>query len=137
MWSAHIMSTATSRVTQPNAAATHTPGPWVLDEHGHVYAEPFIKQTTIVDKDGQAQSFTEGLVALVYSGSVPIELYADTQAANERLIAAAPDLLDALRGCLDSLEYVARLDPTLVGYGVRAERITAARAAIAKAEGAR
>lgn len=51
------------------------------------------------------------------------------------LIVAAPDMQEALEGALDSLDYVERNHPGLTGYGVRGERIAAARAALVKAKG--
>ena len=53
--------------------------------------------------------------------------------ANARLIAAAPDMAEALMGCLDSLEYVQRALPSSSGYGVRDDRIELARSALRKA----
>lgn len=59
-------------------------------------------------------------------------------AANAAFIVQAcnahADLVAALRIAIDSLEYVQRTHPGLSGYGVRQERITAARAALAYAE---
>ena len=54
---------------------------------------------------------------------------------NAALIAAAPELYAALADALDSLEYIARNEPRMHGYGVRAERIESASAALAKARG--
>lgn len=52
---------------------------------------------------------------------------------NARLIAAAPDLLEALKGCLDGLEILSRANPKHKGIK---QDIAVARAAIAKATGA-
>ena len=43
-------------------------------------------------------------------------------------------LIKALEDCIDSLEYVNRMDPPVSGYGVRFERIHTARLAIAAAK---
>jgi hypothetical protein len=51
------------------------------------------------------------------------------------LMAAVPEMYEALENALDSLEYVERTMPGTSGYGVRQERIVAARAALAKARG--
>ena len=50
-------------------------------------------------------------------------------------LAAAPDMLAALEDALDSLLYVQSLGREVSGWGVRQERINAARDAIAKARG--
>ncbi|HEY0684713.1 MAG TPA: hypothetical protein VGD45_20420 [Steroidobacter sp.] len=72
------------------ATLTHTQGPWIVKGVG-VYAQPFVRETTIGDDDGTERSYTEGLVALVYScgqGRMP---------GNAALIAAAPTMLTKLR----------------------------------------
>ena len=74
----------------------------------------------------------EAEVAVATKADVSLRHFANETA---RFIAAAPELYDALEGALDSLEYVARVSPALSGYAVRAERITAARAALRKARG--
>lgn len=58
----------------------------------------------------------------------------DVRKARAHLFAAAPDLLAALEGTLDSLLYLDDNIPGLVGYGVRQQRIAEARAALAKAK---
>ena len=55
--------------------------------------------------------------------------------ADARLMAAAPELLEALKAAVDSLQYVNDSLPLTSGYGVRHERIEKGLAAIAKAEG--
>jgi hypothetical protein len=50
-------------------------------------------------------------------------------------MAQSQELRSLLIDAIDSLEYVAKVAPELSGYGVRAERIEKAKAAIAKAEG--
>lgn len=87
---------------------THTPGPWeisiVHDSHfGCITYELDNKSET----DGEAE-------------------------ANARLIASAPELLDALIGLLD--EVVASGNATAIDFGWRGA-VAASRAAIAKAEG--
>jgi len=95
------------------SAAKHTPGPWRLDAHNNV-----------MHKDG--------LVAFpCISGGFP-------QEANARLIAAAPELLEALQvlmeKCIDPKEF----RYLKAGIGTRAPKgkaLLAALAAIAKATG--
>jgi type VI protein secretion system component VasK len=67
-------------------------------------------------------------VALMVSRGV-IGISHDEEFANARLIAAAPDLLEALKDC------VAVMDRELAGLKVIQPELSAARAAIAKATG--
>ena len=57
----------------------HTPGPWKFDAGS-----------------GYVESREGGLVAIPRSGGDPVKDYETTQNANARLIAAAPEMLDAL-----------------------------------------
>lgn len=68
--------------------AEHTPGPWT--NHGRI-PQPGLPHSSVAAKT---------LIARVYS-----EAYGDTEqeTANARLVAAAPDLLDAARAALDDL----------------------------------
>lgn len=95
----------------------HTPGPWLTDQTMYWHS-------VFVEEDG-----CPWVIAYVNRKRKTHALH------NARLIASAPDLLDALCGALDSLEYVEQVMPGKVGYGVRQERIAKARAAIAKATG--
>ena len=81
--------------------AKYTPGPWNI---GH------------------------STVVLMVSRGV-IGISHDEEFANARLIAAAPDLLEALKDC------VAVMDRELAGLKVIQPELSAARAAIAKATG--
>lgn len=87
----------------------HTPGPW------RFYAEPQPNGCPIVG--------TGGLMVAQLAHSINHPEQRDTAIANARLIAAAPDLLEALRGVLRVA------DRATVEFD-------AARAAIAKATGA-
>lgn len=93
----------------------HTPGPWT--GAGPSFGDPLPRYTTEIvteweDEDGEALSICE----------LPFHHHDDENEANARLIAAAPDLLEALQDLCDTL-----------GECGMTER---ARAAIAKAEGA-
>lgn len=77
-------------------AETPTPGPWVVDEHGFVFAEQFIEMTTFTDKDGTVKSYKRGLVALPYAPEGVV-----AWRANANLMAAAPDLLAAAKLVLE------------------------------------
>lgn len=102
-------------------SAQHTPGPWtaLVDQmrHGRRYGPRMALVTTntgesvAIDCTGSGKDF-------------------DESAANARLIAAAPDLLEALRPFAD-------LDTSTPSelWAIRSELCEAARAAIAKAEG--
>jgi hypothetical protein len=90
--------------------SAHTPGPWRLtDERGSRWV----------------QSEIEDVVCRVFSSGGKARYEADS-----RLIAAAPDLLAALRAIVQSLA-----DQDDEGLIEHAEPMIAARAAIARAEG--
>lgn len=80
--------------------SAHTPGPWGLAHYakGAALPIPFIEHKTIaVFSDGARQ----GDVAYMQHG-----LWGDDQAlANARLIASAPDLLEALQTCMAALHW--------------------------------
>lgn len=113
---------------------THTPGPWEADQT--------VADTWIIGPDQQVRT-VRGTVARVQHAS-HMRLRAET-VANARLIAAAPELLDALRSALPLAEkgyawwqnrYEANPSDEASGHldGLLAT-IEAVRAAIAKAEG--
>lgn len=92
---------------------THTPGPWRVTADGYIAGQGFVPIRTPYRenafKDGPARS-----------GHPEAEVQ-----ANARLIAAAPELLEALEACLDAIgSWEPEEDPYYV---------TMARAAIAKA----
>ena len=90
----------------------HTPGPWVT-EHGSLY-------DAITSADGDICTWNH----LVGRSRPP-------QKANARLIAAAPELLEACEDLLSDYEHLA-YEPKMPP--VRRRRIERARAAIAKAK---
>ena len=90
----------------------HTPGPWVTDRNQH-------GECHVMDEFGIAIAD----MAVDYSSIKKIEEHE----ANARLIAAAPELLEALKDMLDGHE------DACTGYGEGAA--DKARAAIAKATG--
>ena len=107
----------------------HAPGPWCRRAHGMigqgwtVYGQDRVHTTATGDR-------------LTISQSVASVLPAPDREANARLIASAPDLLEALDWLLASIE----ADPASERYpGDREERLelarASARAAIAKATG--
>ena len=92
----------------------HTPGPWAVftteDEWGCDTFVGTLTDTLFDVRPWKGHSWQE---------------------ANASLIAAAPDLLEALRGAADMLDRIA----TGEDWGAIEEQIQDARAAIAKAEG--
>ena len=92
----------------------HTPGPWQWTQH--------FDPTISIYKDGF------GTLARLYDSA------AGTGKANARLIAAAPDLLEALKTLVPMLDEWHKEHPDCVG-DKEPHAIKAARAAIAKATG--
>ena len=70
----------------------HTPGPWVLKPH-------IDNQTAAIEPSKELLAQGRGRIAHVYSKDPLEEGY-----ANQRLIAAAPDLLEALIGMVEEDE---------------------------------
>ena len=93
--------------------AEHTPGPWMKSTHGG------ISKYSIWSSSGQHIADTNTTKSIGF----------ERCAANASLIAAAPDLLEALEDC------VAVMDRELAGLKVIQPELSAARAAIAKATG--
>ena len=100
------------------SASYHTPGPWMAVPGGRHDQEVIITTQHRLD-----QSFSEICgMDVEFTGK-----HGDEQKANARLIAAAPELLDALTGLLAVVNV--RIDDP------RTQQFDKARAAIAKAEG--
>ncbi|MDQ3040040.1 MAG: hypothetical protein M3R16_09630 [Pseudomonadota bacterium] len=101
--------------------SAHTPGPWILaPDERHCEIE-----ITATSRKGRV------CIGKVETGfSEPFE---SEQWANARLIAAAPDLLEALNGLLGAASLGAA---TGKPFAIDSPGIVAARAAIAKANGA-
>lgn len=91
--------------------AEYTPGPWVIETDTQ---EPYNKDAPIKVWVGPA---------LVYSGD-PYKMTAEDD-ANARLIASAPELLEALE------ELLMAMNPSMIEW--HSEEVGKARAAIAKA----
>jgi len=104
-----------------NKNTQHTPGPWELS-NDHKPSPYVIRQ---VGRFG-------GLASVKFHGFNKTERAREEQTANARLIAAAPDLLNALRSILDSFvtgEHYETKNPYSRPY------VQDALKAIAKAEG--
>ena len=109
---------------------THTKGPWFFGIRGDDY-EPIEKPFNY-----KGSGFSENPIIFAKDGTEIVgcdEYYIFNSEADARLIAAAPDLLEALMEANAELEYLN--DPK--GYvSIRQEKIMdKARAAIAKATG--
>ena len=102
---------------------TWTPGPWFAVNDGSA-ADPMmmVKAARIAGRPPRHE------VAIVATGDSPQEM----ENANARLIAAAPDMVEALEACIDALRDLgAHQSPNMIG----AAALTEARAALAKARG--
>lgn len=105
--------------TEPETTTKHTPGPWRVDDDNA--------------KNVRAGGVGGLFVAKTYAIPVednPDDAYNREQIANARLIAAAPDLLEAARVAESFLRH--RTAESLGEAGVLARRVI--RAALAKAE---
>ena len=119
----------------------HTPGPWFLSEKDMSLSEDDVMSIGVMTKTGAdddestcvtsvsafgVASYEEGGVTY-YGATAPDAASLAVAHANARLIAAAPDLLEALRAA------VRQNDNDMLMTG---EELRACRASIAKAEGA-
>ena len=97
--------------------AKHTPGPWKFEE--------------LTAQDGDGYILTEGdeVVIVHHGGAYSKGLQRDEVLANARLIAAAPDLLEALEDAREELEWY---ETELAGECYNNPKLNAA---IAKARG--
>jgi hypothetical protein len=100
----------------------HTPGPWI--GAGPSFGDPLPRYTTSIVTEWEHED--EGYIGIC---ELPFHHHDDENEANARLIAAAPDLLEALK------EMLVNHEDACTGYGEGAAE--KARIAIAKAtEGA-
>lgn len=100
-------------------SAQHTPGPWVIRMEGREKQEINVRSSVQVPDEFDGGTY-EPLIADLYRGGTG-------NIHDARLIAAAPDLLEALRGMLEVFG-----DEFGIG---NSDTCDAARAAIAKATG--
>ena len=98
----------------------HTPGPWI--GAGPSFGDQFPRYTTEITTEDEP--YGDGHIQIC---ELPFHHHDEENEANARLIAAAPDLLEALKEMLDSHE------DACTGYGEGAA--DKARSAIAKATG--
>ena len=117
----------------------HTPGPWRLTESGDAIVSA--DGGTLIVETGQA--YWKNLEAAAAGASSDIaKRHLPQVRANARLIAAAPELLEALKACEKELDTWHNWQlasnpnyPKSDGAHVVREVLCASRAAIAKAEG--
>ena len=109
-----------------HAHAQHTPGPWKV--------HPYVAQLGPYNKCRDVGPSGLAVCNVIGEFEHKGEGIGETQEANARLIAAAPELLEALHRVLDMAEIDAD-DGALALETLRSIRIRA-RAAIARAEGA-
>lgn len=107
----------------------HTPGPWTIDVWDYSHANPPRKELNV-----QSATLLLATVAWDEGKENPFTVQNETAQANARLIAAAPDLLEALqeiaeRGLVEGYNSADALRLRLVATQ------SIARAAIAKATG--
>lgn len=94
----------------------HTPGPWRMHRHHKPISNQWIFQVVTDEEYGE-------IVAGTCTNPQRPE---DVREADAHLIAAAPDLLEALENCVDLIELISPIE---------GDEIRRARAAIAKARG--
>lgn len=111
-----------SRDIAPAQSGQHTPGPWAIESGG-------MNRYVVEYKTGNVVS----VLGYPSQRSIPEEK------ANARLIAAAPELLEALRQCVPGLEFALKRIrwewPETWADAQENIALEIARAAIAKAEG--
>lgn len=120
-----LNSLSTDREPAMDSSKTHTPGPWSVREE--------------TDDQGNLCASVHGPDGNAITGWGCVR----QSRANARLIAAAPDFLEALKECRELLDGLTRCKPgeppsglTIITFYARCvEAETKARAAIAKAEG--
>ena len=110
--------------------STHTPAPWTLKSQPNCAGDGW---TRIMHGNQQIAKIT----AIHAAGSREAGDF-ETEEANARLIAAAPELLDALKNALRELEWMDRnalIRARSGGDYIEVEHLAEIRAAILKAEG--
>ena len=105
----------------------HTPGPWKVDEWNYSTATPPHKDLVVLNSEMKLATvdWDEG-------NDNPYTVQEQTAKANARLIAAAPDMLAALRGLMRAVSGEA-VEATCYAAAITVA-VKIARAAIAKAE---
>ena len=105
----------------------HTPGPWKICMHME-------SDDLVVRSDDIYQDIVANCQCDSYSLTNQVGAAAERE-ANARLIAAAPEMLEALRAVLPVLEGLAKERHVMAGEARRGEHRDKLHTAIAKAEG--
>ena len=117
------MNTHTVFYAEIEPRTTHTPGPWVASDNGHILVD---EESSYWQRRLEYANRGNGVEGWRIASME--SMWTQEDKANARLIAAAPDLLEALRALVTHR----------TGAGTAAQihrHYEAARAAIAKAEG--
>lgn len=112
----------------PKVAMQHTTGPWRIQEEcwqpeNHSY-------NLRIESESEPESL--GTAGARKIAEIPRSLGIETSVANARLIAAAPELYDALRNLLDRIDVYFKAEDECAPDWVASEQ---ARAALTKARG--
>ena len=121
----HIHQNDPGRTSVDAPTQKHTPGPWIASDRDENYNYPFRTIMKPIDGGGHYRIAQVG-----YPTSPADTVGADERAANARLIAAAPDLLEAAKKVMmfiESLPYH--------GMDISTDIQESLRRAIVKAEG--
>ena len=119
--------------------ASHTPGPWMPDESSGICNVTGSHGRSICSTGGYQNNAEDVRNVRAENEANAARIVACVNACEGINPEAVPDMLAALEGTVDCLEYIQRLEKEtiapILGWGVRASWIHAARAAIAKARG--
>lgn len=114
----------------------HTPGPWIVTEHRHPYkdgSKAHIERNIYTERDHPQLKGKYPIVCMSVGigmdGEKAVQ-FVHIGEADARLIAAAPDLLEALQPFV-----LANSSEEHINLMIRTSDVTKARAAIAKATG--
>lgn len=111
----------------------HTPGPWVVETWDYTHANPPRKELNI-----QTSTNLLATVQCDFTGSNPYTIPYQEAQANAALIAAAPAMYEALKGCLrvtEAWKSQAEMDGDTVEIEAAVMEIKRIKAALAQAEG--
>ena len=130
---AEVSATNAKNAERSKAKATHTPGPWMIVPGSYTVGVPgyvFFKGSA--DEINSVKEVAVVRKASSVGGDVVNNLTAEETQANAHLIAAAPELLEALVSVLEIANRYAAKGGTLGGR-YNDDEMNKARAAIAKA----
>lgn len=112
------------------AAASHTPGPWIIKEYNNGATGEYGLHGIFREKEDKGHAQHTPIIEKVWGRTL------EESDANARLIAAAPDLLAALNNLVYSAwKYDADAEEENGNWSISHEAMAEVEAAIAKAEG--